>query len=132
MEQADTLFVYGTLRREVGHAMHGHLRSHAQFLGLGQVGGELYDLGRYPALVIGGTEQGLVTGELYRVIRPAPLFQALDRYEGCSPDQPRPHEYARLVIQGWNGQKPLWAWTYVYCSRPVTGKRILSGDYLQR
>jgi gamma-glutamylaminecyclotransferase len=71
------LFVYGTLKR--GFARED-LMNGATFDGaaMTQRGYALYDLGEYPALVLG--TDGVVHGEVYRVT-PEHL-EALDRYEG--------------------------------------------------
>src|SRR5438477_11415216 len=78
------LFVYGTLKR--GFPGEAHMNG-SRFEGPATTGRgyALYDLGRYPAVVVIG--QGTVTGEVYWVTREH--LARLDEYEGC------PSDYAR-------------------------------------
>ncbi len=122
----DLLFVYGTLRR--GLPMHRLLRPHAVFLGEGRVQGRLYEAGGYPGLVLEG--DGRVKGELYRLRRPNSVLRVLDRYEGCSPSDPQPHEYRRVLteVRRARGGR-MRAWVYEY-RLPAAGLELIpSGDY---
>ena len=91
------LFVYGTLRTIEGHPMHNYLRAFCDNLGDATIGGIKVDLGGYPGLLPSGDPAARVEGELYRIHNGASdkLFEALDRYEGCSEDDLEPHEYFR-------------------------------------
>jgi gamma-glutamylcyclotransferase (GGCT)/AIG2-like uncharacterized protein YtfP len=71
------LFVYGTLRSGGGAA---ELLRGCRLVGTATVAGTLYDLGDYPALVLGG--DGRVEGEVWRC--PADLLRRLDEYEGVA------------------------------------------------
>lgn len=124
------LFVYGTLRAAAGHPLQRYLRQHARRLGTGQVAGRLYDLGRYPGLVL-DARAGAVRGDVYRLRHTRALLNTLDRYEGCAARMPQPREYRRAPVQiHWKNRR-LWAWVYVY-NRPVAGLRAVpGGDYLQ-
>jgi gamma-glutamylcyclotransferase (GGCT)/AIG2-like uncharacterized protein YtfP len=64
------LFTYGTLPAT-------GLLAACDRVGDGAVAGTLYDLGDYPALILGGS--GLVRGEIWRC--PVELLPALDRHE---------------------------------------------------
>ena len=75
--EAELLFVYGTLMR--GFALHAMLERCADFVGVGQTAGLLFDLGRYPAALPGGG--GLIHGEVYR-LRDPDSWLALDSAEG--------------------------------------------------
>lgn len=127
------LFVYGTLRTAVGHAMHQVLARAAHLVGFATVRGALYDLGSYPGLVMAGNHIGRVTGEVYALEPDAAeaALARLDAYEGCAPSDPAPHEYRRLQVRvtfedGSEGD----AWTYVL-NRPHDGlPNIPDGDYL--
>ena len=127
------LFVYGTLREAVGHAMYRVLARAAHRLGFATVPGALVDLGSYPGLVVTGSDIGRVKGEVY-ALDPAAAeatLALLDSYEGCAPSDPTPHEYRRLQLRvtfedGSEGD----AWTYVL-NRPHSGlPRIPDGDYV--
>jgi len=124
------LFVYGTLRRVFGHEHARILRAHCRFLGEGELGGQLFDVGSYPAAVAGPETGGNVRGELYRVIRPDLLFPVLDRFEGCGADDEEPTLYRREMVKVRldTGRKRS-AWVYLY-NRDTSGlSPIPGGDY---
>lgn len=112
------LFVYGTLLTTSGHPMHNYLRGYCDFLGPASIGGIKIDLGDYPGLVPSGDPDDRVEGELYRIHDGASekLFDGLDRYEGCSDDDPEPHEFFRhrQDVTLLADQKVYEAWVYLY------------------
>jgi len=62
---------------------------------------------------------------------PAITLDWLDRYEGCGPDDPEPHEYRRITLLVKKGSALRRAATYV-ASREARGlNAILSGDWLR-
>lgn len=61
------LFVYGTLRRGVQHPIQQAMLRYADYIKDGQVLGQLYSLGAYPALVLKEPAYP-VSGELYKII----------------------------------------------------------------
>lgn len=101
----------------------------SEFVGEGTVAGSLYRIGWYPGLVLkeGGD---VVVGEVYRVN--AEKLTKLDAFEGCSADDPDPHEYRRVKTPVvWDSvQKEAWVWEFI---API-GEReaIASGDWLKR
>ena len=78
-------------------------------------------------------DTGRVVGELYEIDRTDwdNVIARLDEYEGCSSDDPPPHEYRREVINARlaNGAT-VPAWSYVLNSWPEPRQEIASGDYL--
>ncbi len=127
------LFVYGTLRGGAAHPMHRVLARHARLEGPARLRGRLYDLGSYPAAVADPAAGGEVIGEVWRMLAPERLLPLLDRYEGCTPEDPEPHEYRRepctVTVAGQGGRE---AWVYVY-NRPSGGLPLIpGGDYLAR
>jgi gamma-glutamylaminecyclotransferase len=96
MDDATTVFVYGTLKR--GCRNHHVLRS-AIFLGEACTEPVylMYHCGSYPGLVHAAPADGGqgIHGELYRV--DGPLLVKLDAFEGA------PREYVREVIALQNG-----------------------------
>ena len=76
------VFVYGTLRRGQANDIMA-LQPAPAWVGRASVHGTLYDLGRYPGVVLGGT--ALVRGEVYE-IAPA-LEEKLDEIEMIYPQQ---------------------------------------------
>lgn len=120
------LFVYGTLMSGMEAS---HLLSEiARCVGRGRVQGRLYDLGEYPALVL-GQPGDTVWGEVYRILRPAAIRQ-IDRYEGFDPSGASflyRREATSVTLE--DGAR-IQAWAYVY-NRPLpaSARRLLSGDY---
>jgi gamma-glutamylcyclotransferase (GGCT)/AIG2-like uncharacterized protein YtfP len=78
------LFVYGTLRRDVGAPTAKLLVRFGELFDRGHVRGRLFDVSRYPALVLGGGDSGRVR-EKVRVLRaPRWVLAGLDHYEGVA------------------------------------------------
>lgn len=126
------LFVYGTLMSHIGHPMHDVLARGAERLGEAFVQGRLYDLGRYPGLVLSAAADDRVVGEVYRLCDDA-VLRALDDYEGCGPDAAEPTEYVRRIVPVLAADgKTVEAWAYIFVL-PVEGlPRIASGRYRPR
>jgi gamma-glutamylcyclotransferase (GGCT)/AIG2-like uncharacterized protein YtfP len=128
--ETDLLFVYGTLRSDVGHPMHWELRRLAAFEGPARLPARLYDLGAYPGIVAPRLPGDVVTGEVYRLREPAAALERLDRYEGCTSVDAEPHEFGRAVAQvrllrGGAAS----AWVYWYLGRPAHARLLSHGDY---
>lgn len=126
------LFVYGTLRDDPRNQMFRLVAEHGRFAGRARVRGRLFDLGEYPGLVP-SNDNHFVTGELYSVEaeRAAEMWNALDRYEGCSEDDPQPHEYRRTLVPAQlNDGDTVQAWAYVLNDLPAGAASIPGGDYL--
>jgi len=125
------LFVYGTLRRDPRHELYHLLAKNARFIGEATAPGKLFDLGEYPGMI--PDRSGCVVGELYEIGKQhwSSVIARLDEYEGCSPNDPRPHEYRRDIIEILlhNGEVSQ-AWAYVLNERPSKVREIPSGDYL--
>jgi len=99
----ELLFVYGTLMRCSDRPLARRLRQQARFAGHATVQGRLYRLGSYPGAVASGHPADRVHGEVFDITAAPPaLLAALDHYEGCAADQPRPHPYVK--------QKTCLAW----------------------
>jgi gamma-glutamylcyclotransferase (GGCT)/AIG2-like uncharacterized protein YtfP len=124
----DLLFVYGTLRRAAGHAKHRLLANVADHVAPARVRGWLVVVDWYPGLVPG---DGWVHGELWR-LRGASSWLPLDRYEGCGPSDPPPHEYRREMVEAVADATAYQAWVYTLSAPREHLPRIASGDWLQR
>lgn len=80
-------------------------------MGEGTVRGTLYDVGAYPALLLGG--EGEVEGEVWRC--PVSLLGVLDRYEGTEEGL-----FRRVAVEV--GGRACW----VYAAGPKLGPRLRS------
>lgn len=79
MEETNTVFVYGTLKKGFGN--HNYLLGHLEPLAEDKLAGhKMYSLGGFPAIVESDNEEDVVYGELYEV-NPAEL-RRLDGLEG--------------------------------------------------
>ncbi|MFM7138265.1 MAG: gamma-glutamylcyclotransferase [Planctomycetota bacterium] len=121
--EAELLFVYGTLRPTLAAGGHARLVRDLEVVGPATVPGLLLDLGDYPGLIEGA---GIVHGELLRVSDPARL-EAFDAYEECNGPEPlfrRERAVARL-----GDATTVEAWVYRF-ARPTEDARIIAGgDY---
>ncbi len=154
------LFVYGTLRRALRHPMHGVLARQARFVGEGWVRGRLFDLGRYPGVVLAGKagraampeesrgacaqmgveepasaeEMERVRGEVWALPggqAGAMVLARLDSYEGCDASHPLPHEYRRITtLVHMDDGGRLRAWIYEYALDADGLPVIDGGDYV--
>ena len=125
------LFVYGTLRRAGAHPMAQFLTARGRLVGAASAPGRLYDLGAYPGMVDAAEEGECVRGEVYELREPEATLIALDRYEGCGPEDPHPWLYERvLAVVTLDGGEQLNAWLYLYRGSLTGARHIPSGDYL--
>jgi len=125
------LFVYGTLRRGAPARASRVLERVATYLGPARTGGRLYDLGRYPGLVPSDDSDAWVRGEVHTLADPARALVQLDRYEGCGPEDRRPHEYDRVEREVlFDSGDVGTAWLYAYAWPIDAAREIRSGDWL--
>jgi gamma-glutamylcyclotransferase (GGCT)/AIG2-like uncharacterized protein YtfP len=115
--EAERLFVYGTLMR--GFALHAMLERCADFVGVGEAAGLLFDLGRYPAALRGGG--GLIHGEVYGLRDPG-SWLALDSAEGSQ--YHRGETGVRMA-----GGRQVTAYIYWYVGPLSRAVPIPGGDY---
>jgi gamma-glutamylcyclotransferase (GGCT)/AIG2-like uncharacterized protein YtfP len=123
------LFVYGTLREGAPNDMSHMLAPVAALVGPARVRGRLLDLGRYPGMVPGA--EGWVRGEVHRLSGGQATLDRLDAYEGCGPDDPKPHEFERIEAEAvLDAGERARVWVYVYRGSARGRAEIASGDYL--
>jgi gamma-glutamylcyclotransferase (GGCT)/AIG2-like uncharacterized protein YtfP len=127
------LFVYGTLRSDVGHRAHHFITRYFSLTGKAKVRGKLYDAVEFPAGLPDDNEN-FITGELYELNNAdefLPAMHMLDEYE-CSYDRPgEPTLFKRELVKVLYNDTEVTAWVYWY-NLPVTGlKLVSSGDFLK-
>lgn len=121
----DMLFVYGSLRRQSGHAMSRWLMKHAEWQGEGAITGRLFRVDWYPGLVAG---QGLVKGDVYRLPTPA-MLERLDAFEDIRGRPDDEYERRLSAVQMIAGGS-LQAWVYWYRQSTERLELVQGGDWL--
>lgn len=124
------LFVYGSLREGLVPRGLRALVAHLPRIALGCVEGSLYDLGRYPGLVLEPGSGRLVHGEVRSLASEAEALAELDRYEGFDSSHPEASAFVRVrrrVNLGGGGERVCWLYRY---DGPIRGApRVGSGDW---
>ncbi len=129
------LFVYGTLRKGSGHLMAERLASEATYVGDASVEGTLYDTGRFPACVAAETPADRVHGDVWAINADSAndVLAMLDQYEGYAPDARFGSLFVRVRMKiAFGDGSAEQAWMYRYEQPVQGGRRVASGDWLQR
>jgi gamma-glutamylcyclotransferase (GGCT)/AIG2-like uncharacterized protein YtfP len=127
----NAVFVYGTLmRKECRHAI---LVQHEITESEPATGrGSLYDLGEYPALVLGAGRPIAVQGELHRARDIGALLATLDRVEGFVGYGSERSLYVRTLASVRGASRASRAWTYVMTQVPPEARELAGGDWRRR
>ncbi|HEX8522672.1 MAG TPA: gamma-glutamylcyclotransferase family protein [Tepidisphaeraceae bacterium] len=124
----DLLFAYGTLIPGCEPAAMRSACSALEVLQDATVTGTLYDLGRFPGVVLG---EGLVRGTLLRV--PSDLWTVLDRYEACPGPDCEDGLFSRVRTQATLADRSLIdCWIYVYNRSLASAAVVASGSWRDR
>jgi gamma-glutamylcyclotransferase (GGCT)/AIG2-like uncharacterized protein YtfP len=129
----DTIFVYGTLRRDANSEMHQLLAKYAEFVDDATYQGKLYKVDYYPGAVPSDDPNDMVQGEVYLLHQADVTLPLLDQYEEFGPEFPEPNEYIRLkqTVALKNGLTVM-AWVYVY-NRPTESLGLIeSANFIQQ
>lgn len=136
MEKTNYIFVYGTLRSDIGknNSYARMLRENSEYIGVATVQGILYDVGSFPAIVHGDS---LITGELYRVKKEAASMvqERLDAYESNGSLYQReivPCLYRTVLKNNKKSYSACDAWCYFYLRGTENLDMVESGDYASR
>ncbi len=128
----DIMFVYGTLRKDGASPMAHIIDEYCDLIGEGYIHGCLYDLGRYPGVIVGNGHTGKVFGQLFKLKDEQKVLTEFDYYEECSDDFPKPHLYIREVVDVFQrASEPQKAWVYIYNRDVSKATEIPEGDYLK-
>lgn len=134
-EDSPYLFVYGTLRRGYANEFAQALHAEAEWIGLGEIPGQLYLLGNrvfiYPGADYDPASEHRITGEILLLNDNASLLEKLDEYEGMGPKFPEPQEYRRLVVpvKMLDDGRTIDCWCYVFNHPPQDRPLIAGGDF---
>ena len=133
IEHGRLLFVYGTLRRDLGLPAYHLLERHADFYDYGTMRGRLFDLGSYPGVVASIDASDRVRGELFLLRVPGRALAVLDEFEGIP--EGRADWAARYVRESLaiNSRRHgrLRAWVYLYRFATAGLAAIPAGDYVR-
>jgi len=126
----ELVFFYGTLMTPFKRLGRLRIEEHLRYSGRGSIAAALFDLGIYPAAV--PAAEGRVWGEVYEVLDPPLVLEALDEIEGYSPGELESSLYTRrkTSVTLENG-RIVEAWAYFYNAPLGRAPRITSGDYLE-
>ena len=128
---SNVMFVYGTLRKDTASPMAHIIDAYCDVIGEGYILGSLYDLGRYPGVLVGHEHPGKVFGQLFRLNDEQKVLAEFDYYEECSDDFPKPHLYIREAVDVYlpDGEKGK-AWVYIYNRDVSEATLIPEGNYI--
>lgn len=119
------VFVYGTLRKGDSNDI-TQLTPAPVYLGNSQINGNMYHLGGYPGVTLGGS--GIIVGEVYAITEP--LEKILDGIESEYPAQA--DEYFKRDIQVSVNNQMLDCIVYEINAAYIQGKpQIISGDWVK-
>ncbi len=127
---SEALFVYGSLREGAKHEMFEVLREHGTPAGPARVRGRLYVVDWYPGLVL-DTSAGWVVGELWTSVA-SEAWTILDFYEGCSAEDPQPHEFVRRESAVDTAGGPVRARLYEFARDVGRLEPVPGGNWLTR
>lgn len=128
------LFVYGTLMQGEDNPVRQELEAGTELVGRATMSGaRLYAVDWHPAAVPSPNAVDVVHGEVYLLRDSERVIEALDRYEGCAPDDPEPRYFRRVARSvEVDGGETVQAWVYLWNRLVEELPRIPSGDWRTR
>ena len=127
------LFVYGSLRKALGHPAHEFVQKYYDYIGEAKTKGILYNLSDFPA-AIQTEEEKYIVGELYKIKNLDELSFAMaqiDDYEGILDEDGNIPLYKKVkgdvLLKNGDTTK---AWIYFYNRLIENHSVIESGDIL--
>lgn len=123
-------FFYGSLLPALAPTAIASTIRRGHPLGNGEIRGQLYDLGDYPAGVVDPEAPTKITGQVFEFPDDEAVIRELDAYEDFDPERPATSLFVRrLVNVDVPDGRTLPCWTYLY-ERDLSGKTpIPEGDY---
>lgn len=126
----DLLFVYGSLRPDVGSGAALRLLHEAEVIGRGLMAGRLLDVGDYPGAVYEPHAVDRVFGDVLRLYDPERTFAWLDPYEGYDRNDPEHSEFVRRRVEIMSRDGRTYAWVYLYQRGDDRARPIASGCFV--
>jgi gamma-glutamylcyclotransferase (GGCT)/AIG2-like uncharacterized protein YtfP len=127
---ADLVFFYGTLMTGFDRRRRLGIDDKLRYRGRGWISAALFDLGLYPAAVPASDTR--VWGEVFELLEPEAVLQALDDVEGYRAAEPDSSLYIRRQVSvTLPNDASDYAWVYFYNAPLGKAPRITSGDYLE-
>lgn len=121
------IFFYGTLMRGFPLRRSAGIDVWVRFVAHGSIRGVLFDLGAYPAAI---QAEGIVRGEVYRIVEPNRLLSQVDAIEGYVSGELKRSRYRReAVIATLDHGRQCRTWVYFYNAPLGGGGWVPSGDY---
>ena len=121
-EMIDSMFVYGTLRKQECREKIMNEISH--YWKNTSIKAKMYDIGAFPAIVL---VEGIVYGEIHKIKKEPNSFHMLDLVEGFT-EYGKSSLYHRILINSSQGV----CWTYVWNGTTENYKVIQSGNWRAR
>lgn len=121
------LFVYGTLMQEFAPPEIVETVKNLKFVSEGFVYGSLYDLGEYPAVILGDSDK--IFGQIFELPDDEEILRKLDEYEGVYPNNRKKSLFLRKKTIAYSGNKKLQSWIYEYNQDLSNVPIIESGNY---
>ena len=121
-EMIDSMFVYGTLRKQECREKIMNEISH--YWKNTSIKAKMYDIGAFPAIVL---VEGIVYGEIHKIKKEPNSFHMLDLVEGFT-EYGKSSLYHRILINSSQGV----CWTYVWNGTTENYKEIQSGNWRAR
>ena len=121
-EMIDSMFVYGTLRKqECREKIMNEISHYWKNI---SIKAKMYDIGAFPAIVL---DDGIVYGEIHKIKKESNSFHMLDLVEGFR-EYDESSLYHRILINSSQGV----CWTYVWNGTTENYKVIQSGNWRTR
>lgn len=131
-EAPEYLFVYGSLRPDIGNDISDLLAREAQVVGAATISGDLYHLGWYPGLQY-KEESGRVVQGYVLQLYDARSLEWLDDYEGFDPAAPQDALFIRIKAEAKlvnsSENERCTCWVYHYPHEVNSQDRVDSGDW---
>jgi len=115
------LFVYGTLRKGFAHPMAQRLDRKAKHKGFAYIYAQLFDLGKYPGIILSANNKHKTFGDLY-LLEDTSFIKELDEYEG--------EQYQKKQTLVYCNEKSYQAYVYELAIPYRSFQVIPSGDYI--